>query len=74
MIEQLWRTSEAGLFSPESLSSFNEIFKNHYISDRTDTKEIKRLYLKAAEQLGHVKFEGSALSKWPLYSFLGQIE
>lgn len=71
MIEQLGKTSETGLYSTQCLFSFNEVFKNHYLSDKTDTKEIKRLYLKAAERLGHVKFEGSALSEWPLYSFVG---
>jgi hypothetical protein len=70
MIDQLCRTAEAGLYNTESLSSFNEIFKIRYLSDKSDIEEIKRLYLKASDRLGNFRFEGSALSKLPLYSFV----
>jgi AbiV family abortive infection protein len=71
MLKQLCNTSESGLYSPECLSSFNEVFKDHFLSDKTDTEQIKRIYRKAAERLGFERFKGSALSEWPLYSFVG---
>lgn len=71
MFDQLCKTAEVGLYSAECLSTFNEVFKDHYLSDKTKTEEIERLYLKVAKRLDIEHFKNSALCEWPLYSFLG---
>lgn len=74
-LNRLKQTFESGLYNPESLTILNNNFKKHYITERTSSEEIQRLYEKTAQQMEQEltikkeKFFASALYEWPLYHF-----
>ena len=74
-LERLRQTFESGLYNPESLIILNNNFKKHYITEKTSSEEIQRLYVKTAQQVEQklsIKkemFFESALHEWPLYYF-----
>lgn len=73
---RLMTTAESGLFRSECLSDLNEIFSCHYLTDKTPTETVFKLYEKAAQLIEHRqgiakdKFFESALHVWPLYHFV----
>jgi len=72
---QLQRTRQEGLFSTQSLSILNGNFKKAYITEKTLSDQIRRLYEKTAQEIeGKLNiskdvFFHSALHEWPLYHF-----
>lgn len=74
-LKRLQLTFEAGLYNPECLTILNNNFKRHYITEKTSSEEIQRLYEKTAQQMEQelsIKkemFFESALHEWPLYYF-----
>jgi len=74
-LKRLERTHEAGLYSPQSLAIFNDNFRRSYITEKTPSESIDRLYEKAAQQIendlgiSREEFLDSALHEWPLYAF-----
>jgi len=75
-LELLRNTYDIGLYKLESLSIINDVYKRHYINERTPTGEVDRIYMKAAQQIENElgipqeKFTQSTISKWPLYHFV----
>jgi AbiV family abortive infection protein len=74
-LKRLQQTFESGLYNPEGLTILNNNFKKHYITEKTSSEEIQRLYEKTAQQMEQelsIKkemFFESALHEWPLYHF-----
>jgi len=74
-LKRLQQTFESGLYNPESLTILNNNFKKHYITEKTSSEEIQRLYEKTAQQMEQEltmkkeAFFESALHEWPLYHF-----
>jgi len=74
-LKRLQQTFESGLYNPESLTILNNNFKKHYVTEKTPSEEIQRLYEKTAQQMEQelsIKketFFESALHEWPLYYF-----
>lgn len=75
-LNRLLSTRDEGLYKPEVLSILNEIFKKHYVTERTPNDQLFRLYEMVAEKTENVfgiprnKFKDLALMQWPLYHFL----
>lgn len=74
-IELLATNIDIGLFRSECLFILNEIFKKHYITEKTTNDEIDNLYVAVAHHIEDrqgislEKFIKSALYRWPLYHF-----
>lgn len=75
-LECLFRTEREGLYTPDALEILNAVFGDCYITEKTATDELRRLYARLtdrlAEKLGgdRGRFEQTAYFEWPLYHFL----
>ncbi len=71
-LEKIDKTAEPGFFDPKYLEILNNVFKNHFISEETETEMILSLYKKIQNQIEkdlQDAFEDCALTEWPLYPF-----
>jgi len=75
-LERLLYTCKEKLHTPEVLNILNEIFKKHYITEKTSNEDLNKIYQKVAEKIENElkipqdKFKKSALLGWPLYHFI----
>ncbi len=76
IFKQLKHTYELGLLGSNYINNFNQEFKTHYISDRTDDTQTKKIYKKIFEIFEKVTdiceedFWKTELVKYPLYHFV----
>ena len=73
-------TKDIGLFRVDALVEFHESFKKHYLTEKTTTEDVLKVYRDAASRIRDNcgipvdQFKNSALSEWPLYHFVLQRE
>jgi AbiV family abortive infection protein len=66
-------SAELKFFSSKILILINQVFKNHFISEKTQPSAIERIYQDFQDQLPEnlqKHFVGSVLNQWPIYSFV----
>ncbi len=72
----LKKTLGEGLFKPEALEILNEVFGAEYITEKTPTADLNKLYEKVEDKIrvnlsiAKEQVESSALEMWPMYHLL----